>query len=575
MKACQEVILNGIAINGGISIGTLFVLEEGYEPNISSRNIRKKEVVNEVKRFRDAIDFCKIDLKSLQCTLAKEGSNEAVKIINTHIQMLEDSQMKNVVEKNISVSRKNTESVFKSVMNGYIDRFKGNSPIAKQTRIDLKDLSHRILKKLHPTIEKPVDYYPSNAIVYASELIPSQIAETPASTVRGFITHHGSPTSHVSLISRSKDFSYVCGINPDAIAGYNGTCVIMDANKGMVILNPSEESLAKYYRLEEEHRHIFSYAFMHENNSLTKDGKQIQVQANIDTLEDLEYLDEFHVEKIGLVRSEFLFLQGNRAAFDANDQYRLYKRLLKKTADRPMNFRLFDIGSDKLFFPWQITEPNPALGVRSMRFLLEHKKILEAQIKALLKVNIKGTIRILLPLVRDFRELEEFKEIMQSVIRELEGKFGSKVVIPKVGCMVEVPSFALMADLFARECDFLSIGSNDLTQYTMAIDRDNQILHNCYQPIHPSVLHLMQTVEAACKKHGCELSICGQMASNPLMTPLIVGLGITTISCSLRSIPLIKNSIAAIDSVDAQKITKKALRAKCSREILDLLLSVI
>jgi phosphoenolpyruvate-protein phosphotransferase (PTS system enzyme I) len=573
MKACQEVILNGVAINGGISIGTLFVVQDGQEPQISSRSIRKKEVVNEVKRFRDAIDFCKTDLKSLQCNLAEEGSKEAVKIIDTHIQMLEDPQMKDVVEKNICSSKKNTESVFRNVMSDYISRFEGSSAIAKQTRIDLKDLSHRILKKLHPSQSKPLDYYPSNAIVYASELIPSQVAETPASSVRGFITEHGAATSHVSLISRSKGFSYVCGIELTEIKEYNGTCVIMDANKGMIILNPSEESLAKYYRLEEERRHIFSYSFMSESKSETKDGKKLVVHANIDTLEDLDHLDEFHVEEIGLVRSEFLFLQGEKTAFDANHQYKLYKKLLKKTADRQINFRLFDIGADKLFFSWQTSEPNPALGVRSMRFLLEHRSILEAQLKALLKANVKGRVRILLPLVRDFMELEEFKVILKNVILELENKFGSKIIVPKIGCMVEVPAFALMADLFAKECDFLSIGSNDLTQYTLAIDRDNQVLHNCYQPIHPSVLQLMLRVKEACQKQNCELSICGQMASNPLMIPLIVGLGLETISCSLRTIPLIKNTIANLDAQQAQEITQMALKARCSQEIMDLLLA--
>lgn len=573
MDVCQEVVLKGVPINGGISIGTLFILEEGREPLFSSRTIRKKEVVNEIKRFHAAIDFCRIDLKSLQCSLAQEGSNEAVKIINTHIQMLDDPQMKDVVERKTSASKKNIESVFRGVMKDYMGRFKGDSVIEKQTRIDLRDLSHRILKKLHPNQMHVVDYYPSNAIVYASELIPSQVAEAPASKVLGFITHQGAPTSHVSLISRSKGFSYICSIKPEMVKDYNGTSVIVDANKGLLILNPTDESLERYYRLNEEHKQIFSYAFLDKNSNSTMDGIKVDIQSNVDTMQDLEYLDEFRVESIGLLRSEFLFLKNEEMALDANHQYKLYKKLFKETKDRPVNFRLFDIGADKLFFSWQSIEANPALGVRSMRFLLEHKKILVAQLKALLKANVCNTLRILLPLVRDYKELVQFKEILETCISELENEGSTKIHRPMIGCMVEVPSFALMADLFAKECDFLSIGSNDLTQYTLAIDRDNQELHNCYQPIHPSVLHLMKRVKEACEREKCSLSICGQMASNPLMIPLIVGLGIQTISCSLRSIPLIKNTIASLDSQQAKDITNKALNAKCSQEILDLLLA--
>ena len=538
----KEIHILGASISQGVSTGVLCFIEDFIDDGIPEFPIESADIEGEIERYRKAVCSSRKDLYDLQCFLAKKGgSQEAASIIDTHIQMLEDPFMTTFVEKKIRQMLKNTEAVFWSVMTEYEKEFsKVKDSFFKQRLLDVKDLSQRILRHLNPKPEISLKELPKGSIIFTRELIPSLTAEATAIEIGGFISEVGGATSHAALIAKSKGIPYIVDVKVEQLKQYEKSRAIIDGVHGKLIIHPSKKTSTAYQAYSCEQKIPVCHGTKKDKRVKTIDGCELEFLANIESIKDLDLLNIYGAAGVGLFRSEFLFFGKELRSFSEEEQCDIYKKVMKNSRDLPLIFRIFDVGGDKGNLDLEKPELNPALGCRAIRFLLRNRNIFVMQLRALLKVSLEGKLRILLPLISDISELIETKQLIQEVAIELR-KEGITIAdeIP-IGSMIEVPSAVMICDLIAEECDFLSLGTNDLTQYTLAMDRTHQDMHSFYKFTHPSIIRMIYQVAKVGHQKNIPVSLCGEMASDPLMIPLLLGLGIRTFSCAPRYIPLIK-----------------------------------
>ncbi len=540
----EEEILHGISLSEGVAIGTPFFLSN-QEEETPEFEITISEVDEEIARYRNALFSSKEDLELIQCTLEGEGSEDAVTIIDTHIQMLKDPMMTVTVEEKIRQMKQNTEAVFKSVITDYENRFfSATKDLFFQERMaDVNDLSKRILRHLGKKPKKAVIDIPHNSILVARVLTPSDVISLPVECAIGFITEKGGENSHAALIARGRGIPFVSGIDISKILV---SPLILNGIKGKVILNPTSKTLAasKKIRTALKKQEIIVL-----EKAETIDGHKIKVFANVGNLNDLDLIHESGAEGIGLFRTEYLFSHHVSLFASEEEQYEIYCKIIQSMKGLPVVFRVFDVGADKYveFFK------EPLEGLRGIRFLLTRREIFITQLSALTRATEHGDVRILLPFISDIHELLESKKILSEI---------SNKKIP-LGCMIELPSAVLTSDFLSKECDFLSIGTNDLIQYSLGLDRASSYTDELFQPIHPSILRMVNIVAGLQKP----VTICGEIASNPLLIPLLIGLGIKEFSASPRFIPAIKKVIQNTKFSDAQILAQKALMLPTAREI--------
>lgn len=571
----EEIHLKGAPVSEGIAIGVPVFLSYDEESTVPEFPITSGEVEGEIARYRRALSSSREDLKKLQANLLREGSIEIVSIIDTHIQMLEDPMMTTHMEKKIREMLQNTESVFQTVVTDYQQRFSKTPDAFFQQRLaDVKDLSQRVLRNLSPSSQKGVEEIPLDSIIFAKELVPSDTASIQASRVSAFVTQTGGGTSHAALIARAKGIPYVASVDLDVLQRARGKCVIVDGLTGDIIVNPSLDTLERYQELKQ--RLTQQYQQLEKDRHLpseTLDGFSVRILANINSFNDVDFVHHHSAAGIGLFRSEYLFLQSKTLYQEEDNQTDYYRQLLEKANGLSTVIRVFDIGGDK--YPdllGELKEPNPVLGCRGIRFLLKNKPIFKMQLRAILRASLFGDVRILIPLISDINELRETKALIEEVKGELKAEnIPFKEVIP-LGCMIEVPSAVLICDILAQESDFLAIGTNDLVQYTLGIDRTNPSMSDFYHPTHPSVLRMIKMCVVEAKRYGKPLTICGEIASNPLFIPLLIGLGVEKFSCAPRFIPIIKRTIRLYTLLQACRIAEHALTLKTSAEITAFLL---
>ncbi|MCH9614184.1 MAG: Phosphoenolpyruvate-protein phosphotransferase [Chlamydiia bacterium] len=549
-KTSSENILQGVPVSDGVAIGRLYCLLPSNE-EIPEFSITATDVEREIDRYRRAVHSSKRDLCDLQSFLAKEGSTEAVTIIDTHIQMLDDPLMTTVVEDQIRDMQQNTEAVFRSVIGEYEKQFsRVGDDFFKERLLDVKDLSKRILNYLYPQ-RHSMPAVPKGSVLYAEELVPSDTAEAAHANVCAFLSEVGGSTSHAALIARAKNIPFVAGIDFASID--DGSEVIVDGEQGKVIVNPSEETKEAYLTLLEKLKNteLFDDESA-QKPALTTDDTAIEIFANVDIVDELSDLKRYGAEGVGLFRTEFLFLHKPLHEFTAAEQTAVYQNVLEQTGDLPVTFRLFDVGGDKGRNEAH-SEPNPAMGHRAIRYLLQEKDILETQLRALLSAT-KDHIRILIPLVTSSFEVEETRRLIELLIREIgyEGTY-------ELGVMIETPAAALIIDQLVEITDFFSIGTNDLIQFLLAADRANHAVRELHQPTHPAVIRTLKFIVDSARPHGTPINLCGEIASNPLFTPLLIGLGLRKLSLPSRYIPQVKEMTRKISVVECESLIEKAL----------------
>ena len=571
-KLKKEIHLEGIPISEGIGIGT-FHMSNDDEIIVPEFAVTSTQVSYEIARYRRALAASRDELQVLYKHLKSEGAEEASGIIYTHIEMLKDPIIAESIEEKISFTHQNTESVFMCVMDEYKQMFlqhcKGEN--CHDRLVDIKDLSHRILRHLNPIQNAKNIHQYKNAIYADYEIVPSKAAEVRKDLIKGFISKIGGEMSHSALIARAKSIPFVSGINISILQEIGQKIVIVDGNDGLLIVNPSQETIASYRNKSNRVKEIAVNSSKNKKNITLKNGEKVIVSAIYDSLDDMEWIQDNHIKSVGLIRTEFLFLQEAMTTLSLEFQIEKYEQIIERASGALLTFRLFDVGGDKNMMKIAQMEPNPALGCRSIRFLMKYPKIFSVQIKALFQASLKGNIRILLPFVTDYDELKSALAFIEKERLELSKELNKHIPKLLIGCMVEVPAFALLAKHFAKECDFFSIGTNDLMQYALAMDRicpDDESIFQLYQP---SILHLLKMTIEGANREGIEVSICGEAASNVKYTKLLIGLGLRNISCSIRYIPAICRMLATIDQEEAEELAKKALNTISKESVYSLI----
>lgn len=582
MAAGEEVILRGLPISKGIGIGfpIFFASIDDEIPEIA---IPKKEIDKEIDRYRRALDLSRKDVENLQRMSLHEGPPEIVAILGTHLEMMQDPMMTSVIEERIRESQQNTESIFHHLIEEYKQRFSTLKDNYFQERVrDIVDVSRRILGHLRPLERIRMTEMPHNSVILTHELVPSETVEANSSLVSAFVTAAGGITSHAAIIARAKGIPYVANVDIKLLKRIELQSIIVDGSQGIVIINPSRQTLKKYQELKRGH--LENYKLLKSASHLkgeTIDGYEVRIFANLENPKEIDLLLKNGASGIGLFRSEYLFL--SRREFPSEDeQFNVYKRMAKALRGRPLVIRVFDIGGDKKielspdnpdskYFSSIGNELNPALGCRAVRFLLRYPEILDRQLRAILRASAFGEIHILIPMVSDISELRLVRQKVQKVREELRIA-GIKVArdIP-IGCMIEVPSSAIMCDALAEEADFLSIGTNDLVQYVMAADRSNPATSDLYFSTHPSILRLIRMVVASANTARKPVILCGECAADATMIPLLIGLGIREFSVAARHIPLVKHTIRKWRILEACRLAEGALEYASAQELKDFL----
>jgi len=569
----KEIRIQGAAVSEGIAIGSPFFLKS-VDEDVPDFEITYNEVDAEVARYRKALFSSKEDLTRLRRDLEMEGSEEAVSTIETHIQMLEDPMITTDMEGKIRQMLRNTESVFHSVISDYSNRFSERTDSFFQERlIDVQDLSKRILGHLRTKQSGHLGEIPSGSIVFSEEIAPSHTASAHVAQISAFVTHSGGGNSHAALIARSKGIPYVANIDVAVIEELNPQTVIVDAYEGVIIADPTPETLAQYK--EKQKALATRYQIFLEEDHLqaeTIDGINIKLYVNVGNPQDLDIFPYRH-DGVGLFRTEYLFLQTKEFYPSEKYQQEAYTQLIHKMKGRPVVIRVFDLGGDKQpnLFLDRHKEPNPVLGNRGIRYLLRNKELFKMQLRALFRASIGADVRLLLPLISDINELIKSKEIIEEVKQSLR-KENRDIPDLAIGCMIEVPSAVMICDALAKNCDFLSLGTNDLVQYTLGVDRGNPLMSELYYPTHPSLLRMIKMVIAESKRQNIPLTLCGEIASSTLISPLLVGLGIRDFSITPRYLPHIKQTLRKWTIIEAYELAQKALALTDPKEISELLL---
>lgn len=564
----NEVRLKGTPISRGIAIGKPFhfLVEDDEPPEFT---VPKKDIDREVKRYLKALEGARKEIRALQKRLEKEHVAEGAAILEAHLQIMKDSLMTTQVEQEIQCSSKNAESAFQKVIRAYRKKFLALSdPLFRERFKDVEDITRRVMSHLLRSVRISLADIPPDSIVFAKELAASDMAEANRPMASAIVTETGGLTSHAAIVAKARGIPYVTSIDFTGLEIENANCVIVDGCVGIVILNPRNETLARYQslkdQLDSQHVHLSKTARL---SAETYDGYSVKLSANIDIPDEIDAIHDYGGDGVGLFRTEYLFLDKSHFPTE-EEQFQVYRDVAIAMKGKPLVIRAFDIGGDKV--PQnqvRMMEENPFLGCRAIRFLLRDRDLFRAQLRAILRASSYGDIRIMFPMIASLGELLEVKQLLRETRKELQ-KEGVKMSrkLP-IGSMIEVPSAAIIADLLAKECDFLSIGTNDLVQYSLAVDRGNHSLSELYTPSHPSVIRLIKMVVSEANHHGIPVCICGEVASDPRYTALLLGLGVCELSVATRYIPMVKNAIRNTSIVEASQLAEEVLQMPTADQI--------
>lgn len=571
----KELHLKGSPICAGIAVGRAFLFTV-VDDVVSEFQVAPNDIEDEIKRFRSALQKSREEIQYLQKQLETEGALDGINIMDTHLEILQDGMMTANIEEEIRQKRKNTESILRNVVKTFEARFNQIQDNFFRERFkDIQDVSRRILGHLKQSVRMSLADIPSNSVVFAHELSPSDTAEAKSFRVEAFVTEAGGETSHAAIMAKAKGIPYVSSVNFSELKKIRDSQVIIDGRTGDVIINPSKATLSFYKDLQKQLKSQTRDLEKVGNLSAeTLDGYAVRLSANIETHQELDMLHDYGGHGVGLFRSEFLFLSHDTFPGE-EEQFEAYKKIIEKMRSLPIVIRTFDVGGDKFshFHHKLRTESNPFLGCRAVRLMLKEKKIFETQLRAILRASFYGDISILFPMISGLPELIQIKQLISDIKKELSEKgIPYKKNIP-IGCMIEVPSAAITCDVLARECDFLSIGTNDLVQYSLAVDRSNQDMSHLYNPTDPSVIRLIKMIVTVANRNGIPVGICGEIAANPRFTALLLGLGIHELSVASRYLPVVKNVIRSISVVSAVRLAEKVLNLPTALEVQEMLIS--
>lgn len=556
-------IFNGITGSPGISIGKVFFHDE-EKLIIPKYNISKNHINVELSRFKEAILRASEELDKLKKSLKKNKN-----IIDSHLMMINDPDFIESVELIIQEEGKNVEWVLLQVIDEKVEKLKtSDNEYLKERRHDFYDISKRILSHLLYSERRSLYNIAEKVIIVAHNLMPSDTISLNKEMVMGIVTDMGGKTSHTAILARAFNIPSVLGLFNITQHVKNNDEIIVDGNAGKVIINPDKKTKEEYKELSKKWTEYLQKLKNEKTfKAETKDGREIKLLANIEIAEEVPAALEQGADGIGLFRTEFLYMSSDNLP-DEDQLFKTFKQVLVKMKDKPVTFRTIDIGGDKLLKDFTDNiETNPILGWRAVRFCLSNPEILINQLKALYRASVYGNLKIMFPFISGVDELDSLLSIIEDVKKELQVRkipFNDNV---QVGIMIEIPSAAITSDILARKVDFFSIGTNDLIQYTMAVDRGNERVAYLYDVFHPAVIRFIKIIVDNANDNNIPVSMCGEMAGDKEAAVLLLGLGLDHLSMTIQAIPEIKKVIRAVKLEDSKEIAKKVLKMNSSKEI--------
>jgi phosphotransferase system enzyme I (PtsI) len=554
----QEERYKGTPASPGIATGPLILLYAD-ENLVRKRRIRPEDVPGEIARFEASLLKTRQQIQGIRTQLAAAVGEQDASIFDAHLLLLEDTSLIESVKEHLQSRLVNVDFAYEQVVRGYIRKMRElDDDYFRERAADFVDVSRRVLRNLQGKAEHELRELDAPSIVLAHDLAPSDTAGFDRKKVLGIATEAGSRTSHSAIMARSLSLPAVVGLK-DVISKFEpGVEVLIDGYEGLLILNPSEQTKYEYGQRERAHHDVdVKLDALRETLPVTADQRRIIVSANVEILEDLPLVKEHGAEGIGLLRTEYLFLNQDTSPSE-EEQYNMYVQMAQASKPNHLIIRTLDVGGDKRRPHLGIEqEVNPFLGYRGIRYSLGRPEIFRSQLRAICRASAEGNVRVMFPMVCDLSELKTARQMLTEVQEELRQQNVPQGEKMDVGIMIEVPSAALTANVLAKHVDFFSIGSNDLIQYTLAVDRGNENVAALYQPAHPAVLRLIQTVVEAAHRNNIWVGVCGEMAADVTLTPALIGLGVDELSATSVAVPRIKRAVQALNYEQSKLLVQR------------------
>jgi phosphotransferase system enzyme I (PtsI) len=561
-------ILTGIAASPGIGIGPVHIVDP-EEIEVPAGPIAKESVAAEQARFKESIEVAMAEVKSLRDKIAAETGEEHAKILDAQLEILKDPEATERTLQAIERDLRSAGYCYRKILSAVSARLEeADGEYTRARSIDVRDVRRRVLERLGGIRSRSLSDLRVPSLIVATDLPPSEMALAPRDKILGFATDLGGRTSHTAIMARARGIPAVVGLRGAMDAAKEGATALVDGTRGVAVFDPEPEILEEHRRKKRRYEELnANLASLKDQRCVTRDGRAVTLGANLEVPEELPGILENGADGIGLYRTEFFYLS-RRSLPTEEVQFETYRAIVEAMAPRPVTIRTLDVGGDKFAsYLGTPVERNPFLGMRGLRFSLRHEDIFRTQVRAILRATAFGQVRIMFPMVVGLEDFRRAHAIVSRARRQLAQEGVAVAERVPLGVMVETPASVFAIDLLAREADFVSIGTNDLIQYTLAVDRGNESIAEAYEPLHPAVLRAVRTVVEAGQRFGIRVGICGEMAGEPLYAVLLVGLGVVDLSVSPYLLPEIKTIIRASSYEEALGLAQRCLGLSTPSEV--------
>ena len=566
----KEIRFEGAGVSPGIACGRVHVARDELEDVVRYR-IAPSQVADEIARFETALIQTRMQILQMQQRIAESIGTKDAAIFDAHLLVVEDRTLIDEVLRKLETDLCNVEWIFQEVATRYAETLNRiDDPYLRERALDIQDVTKRVIGNLQGKAPKAFLALTEPHILVAHNLTPSDTANINRANVLGIATDLGSRTSHTAILARSLNIPAIVGLHDITAKLETGQHVLLDGNDGWLIVDPTPKILAQYAEIESRRAKVTAkLKELRETTSTTRDGRHIVLSANIELPQDVDAVKANGAEGVGLYRTEFLYL--NRPTLPTEDeQYEIYRKVAERVRPDPLIIRTFDLGGDKLA-PGTVDiadELNPFLGWRAIRFCLENIDIFKTQLRAILRASVVGNVKIMFPMISGLDELRRAIAVLDECKVELRSSKIDMAERLEVGAMIEIPSAAICASVLAPEVDFLSIGTNDLIQYALAVDRVNEKIAHLYEPTHPAVLRLLKMIADAAHDHNLWVGVCGEMAGDIALIPLLLGLGMDELSTAAILVPRVKRAVQSLTIPECRELVEETFKLDTGSEIL-------